>query len=251
MLKRNRDVKKVAVLFLFTVLMLTFCGCGNSANNAYAGEWKGQVGARTETIVFEKDGSGYVQDGETMYEFEWKISSENQINVTNPDNGEILEVSVKEIDEKTVLVANNVIYYRPEEFEDNNIENSNDSSNDISETDNSSDEVTLQPDNEYMIISNIDISECTQSDGYFSGFITFTSKTTQKYVDEYDDYFYRQIYFGFYNEDGELVGDEVVQNNYLYSREYTEEDSDYVLVSSKKTISEVKVLKIVIEKPNN
>ena len=90
-----------------------------------------------------------------------------------------------------------------------------------------------------------------QADGYFSGFITFNSKTTQKYVDEYNDYFYRQIYFGFYSEDGELIGDEIAQNNYVYSREYTSEESAYVMVSSTKDVFEVKVLKIVLEKPDN
>ena len=116
-------------------------------------------------------------------------------------------------------------------------------------TDSQNDQITLDPDNEYMIISNIDISSCKNEDGYFSGEITFTSKTTQKYVDEYNEYFYRQIYFGFYNENGDLVGDEIAQNNYIYSREYISEESTYVIVSSKYDIVEARVLKIVCEKP--
>ncbi len=134
---------------------------------------------------------------------------------------------------------------------DNDSDTIADTSNNASKTNNSSMQVTLQPDNEYMIISDIDTSECEQADGYFSGFITFNSKTTQKYVDEYNDYFYRQIYFGFYSEDGELIGDEIAQNNYVYSREYTSEESAYVMVSSTKDVFEVKVLKIVLEKPDN
>ncbi len=116
-------------------------------------------------------------------------------------------------------------------------------------TDPQNEQITLEPDNEYMIISNIDISSCKNEEGYFSGEMTFTSKTTQKYVDEYDEYFYRQIYFGFYNEKGDLVGDEIAQNNYIYSREYISEESTYVMVSSKYDIVEAKVLKIVCEKP--
>lgn len=114
-----------------------------------------------------------------------------------------------------------------------------------------SDSITLEPDNEYMKISGIDISDCKMSDGYFQGTITYIAHTTQKYVDKYDDYFFRQVYFGFYNENGDLVGEEFSQDNHVYSREYTNENSVYVYVTSSKTITEVKVTKIVIEKPSN
>lgn len=111
-------------------------------------------------------------------------------------------------------------------------------------------QLILESDNEYMVISSIDISSCEHTDGYFSGEMTYISQTTQKYVDEYDDYFYRQIYFGFYNANGDLVGEEIAQNNYTYSREYTSEESTYVMVASKEEIVEAKVLKIVCEKLN-
>ena len=107
--------------------------------------------------------------------------------------------------------------------------------------------VTLEGENEYMLVDAIDISDCTLENGYFSGMMTFTSHTTQKYIDEYGDYFYRQIYFGFYNENGDLVGDEVAQDNCVYDREYVWENSTYVMISTKSPISAVKVLKIVCE----
>ena len=107
--------------------------------------------------------------------------------------------------------------------------------------------VTLEGESEYMIVDAIDISGCTLENGYFSGMMTFTSHTTQKYIDEYGDYFYRQIYFGFYNENGELVGDEVAQDNCVYDREYVWESSTYVMFSTNSPISSVKVLKIVCE----
>ena len=111
--------------------------------------------------------------------------------------------------------------------------------------------ITLNPENEYMKVHSIDTSSCEYEDGYFSGEISFISDTTEKYVEEYDEYYYREIYFGFYNINGELVGEEVAQNNYIYSREYTTENTTNVLVSSKHEISDVKVLKIVCEKVND
>lgn len=123
------------------------------------------------------------------------------------------------------------------------------------ETENESDakteQIVLEPDNPYVEVSDIDFSSCKYENGYFTGEISYTSHTTQKYVDEYNDYFYRQIYFGFYDESGNLVGDEIFQDNYLYSREYTYSGTDYVMVATNDEISKVEVLKIVCEKPSN
>lgn len=120
-------------------------------------------------------------------------------------------------------------------------------SEDQSQEDETHKTITLEADNEYLIISAIDISDCKLENGYFTGDMTFIAQTTQKYIDEYFDYRGRQIYFGFYNENGDLVGDKIVQHNCVYDREYTWEDSTYVMVRSKYDISEVKVLKIVCE----
>lgn len=112
-------------------------------------------------------------------------------------------------------------------------------------------QIVLEPDNPYVEVSNIDFSSCKYENGYFTGEMSYTSHTTQKYVDEYNDYFYRQIYFGFYDESGNLVGDEISQDNYLYSREYTYSSTDHVMVSTNGKISKVEVLKIVCKKPSN
>lgn len=109
--------------------------------------------------------------------------------------------------------------------------------------------ITLNSDNGYFQISSIDFSKCTYDNETFSGTIYFTSTTKQSYVETYSKYFYRTIYFGFYDEDDNLVNTEIVQNNYLYSREYTQEENSYVSFSSHKPITNVKVIKIVIEKP--
>lgn len=109
--------------------------------------------------------------------------------------------------------------------------------------------VTLNSDNEYFQINSIDFSKCTYDDETFSGTIYFTSTTKQSYVETYSEYFYRTIYFGFYDENDNLINTEIVQNNYLYSREYTQEENTYVTFSSHKPIANVKVLKMVIEKP--
>lgn len=110
------------------------------------------------------------------------------------------------------------------------------------------DTVTLESDNEYVQVTAIDFSNCVYEDGYFIGNVSYIVHTTDKYVAEYDEYFYRQIYFGFYNEDGDLVGDTITQANYIYSREYTAENETYVMIASTKPITEVKVIKIVCEK---
>lgn len=108
--------------------------------------------------------------------------------------------------------------------------------------------ITFETDNEYMEITSIDTSECTWEDGQYSGWISYVITTKQKYIDEYfDDYRGRQIYFGFYTEDGELVGDSIDRSNLIYDREYTRENRAYVSISSKHNISEVKVLKFVCE----
>lgn len=112
-------------------------------------------------------------------------------------------------------------------------------------------QIVLEPDNPYVEVSNIDFSSCKYENGYFTGEMCYTSHTTQKYVDEYNDYFYRQIYFGFYDESGNLVGDEISQDNYLYSREYTYSSTDHVMVATNRKIFKVEVLKIVCEKPSN
>lgn len=109
--------------------------------------------------------------------------------------------------------------------------------------------ITLNSNNEYFQISSIDFSKCTYNNGTFSGTVYFTSTTKRKYVEKYDEYFYRTIYFGFYDEEGNLINTEITQNNYLYSSEYTQEENTYVIFSSHKPIANVKVLKIVIEKP--
>lgn len=119
----------------------------------------------------------------------------------------------------------------------------------ISATEKKVESVTFEADNAYMQISSIDISACVYENGYFSGELSYIQKTTEQYVEAYDDYFFRQIYFGFYNEKGNLVGEEIAQNNHIYSREYTSEENTYVMVSSKNPIKEVKVTKIVCEKP--
>ena len=80
--------------------------------------------------------------------------------------------------------------------------------------------VTLEGENEYMIVDAIDISDCTLENGYFSGMMTFTSHTTQKYIDEYGDYFYRQIYFGFYNENGDLLNEGSVTLAFMRSSDH-------------------------------
>ncbi len=109
--------------------------------------------------------------------------------------------------------------------------------------------VTLEADNEYYTISEIDFSDCKYEDGLFSGYIKFHEHTTQKYIDEYSEYFYRRIFFGFYAENGRLVTEESAQSNCVYSREYQEDDSNYVVFTSNSPITEVKVTKIVIETP--
>ena len=111
-----------------------------------------------------------------------------------------------------------------------------------------SDEVTLDADNDYFIISDIDFSECTYENGYFKGYIKYNSHTTNKYVEKYDNYFFREIYFGFYNENGTLVEEESTWNNYIYAREYESDESTYVIVGSSTPIKEVKVTKIVLSK---
>lgn len=107
--------------------------------------------------------------------------------------------------------------------------------------------ITLEPDNEYMKVSLIDISDCKLEDGYFSGTMTYVSETTQKYIDEYYDYGYRQIYFRFYNENGDLLGDAISQNNCVYDREYVWDGQVYVSFSTKYDVAEVKVYKIVCQ----
>ena len=99
-----------------------------------------------------------------------------------------------------------------------------------SEEDASPQTITLEADNDYMIISSIDISDCKLEDGYFKGKMTFVSKTTQKYVDEYNDYAFRQIFFEFFDENGDLVGSDVAQNNYIYEREYVWNGEAYVMI---------------------
>lgn len=127
------------------------------------------------------------------------------------------------------------------------IENTDDTQSD--EGDSGKDTVILEADNKYMEIGSIDISQCEYEDGWFSGHIYFIQRTTQAYVDEYDDYFYRQVYIGFYNTQGELVSEEIAQNNYIYSREYVSEEDEYVLFATSKEVVEAKVLKIAIKKP--
>lgn len=99
-----------------------------------------------------------------------------------------------------------------------------------------------------MTVSNIDFSECEWSDRYFSGKIYYTSHTKQEYVDKYGEYFYRQIVLGLYDADGNLRGEEYVQDNYIYDRDYIWDDWTYVLTSSNAEITDVRVEKIIIEK---
>lgn len=114
-----------------------------------------------------------------------------------------------------------------------------------SEEDVSTQTITLEADNDYMIISSIDISDCKLEDSYFKGNMTFVSKTTQKYVDEYNDYVFRQIFFEFFDENGDLIGSDVAQNNYIYEREYVWTGETYVMIRTNHNVSEVKVVKIV------
>ena len=109
-------------------------------------------------------------------------------------------------------------------------------------------EVTLEGENEYFIISDIDTSECEYENGYYSGKVYFNSHTTQKYIDVYGEYFYREITFSFYSEDGTLVADETTWENCVYNREYTHDSYTYVMFASKKPITEIKVSKIVLSK---
>lgn len=108
--------------------------------------------------------------------------------------------------------------------------------------------VTFEPDNEYIKITSIDTSACKHENGYYSGNLYYVVETTQKYIDEYGDYFFREFYFGFYNEKGVLVGEEITHLNCSYDRPYVSEGRGYVLFQSQYNISEVKLLKIVCYK---
>ena len=130
---------------------------------------------------------------------------------------------------------------------DNQSSQSEDQSENQSEEDEPHKTITLEPDNEYMKVSSIDISNCKLEDGYFSGTMTYISETTQKYIDEYGDYGYRQIYFRFYNENGDLVGDDIDQNNCVYDREYVWQGEAYVMFSCASDVSKVEVYKIVCQ----
>ena len=113
----------------------------------------------------------------------------------------------------------------------------------------SDEQIILGPGNEYMVITNIDFSDCEWNDHYFSGNIYYTSNTKQAYVDNFSDYLFRQIVFGLYYADGNLRGEEYVQNNYIYDREYIWDDWTYVMISANAEIADVRVEKIIIEKP--
>ncbi len=109
-------------------------------------------------------------------------------------------------------------------------------------------EVTLEATNEYIEISNIDISKLALADGDVEGDLLYTVHITQKYIDEYPKYDNYDIYLSFYDANGNILGDTDVYGYLQYDREYTAEESDTVYVWTDKEVAEARVDKIVISK---
>ncbi len=60
----------------------------------------------------------------------------------------------------------------------------------------------------------------------------------------------RRVYFVFYNEKGDLVATETVENDCVYLEEYILENHVPIVFPNKYPISEVEILKIVITNPD-
>ncbi len=109
-------------------------------------------------------------------------------------------------------------------------------------------EITLEATNDYVEVSNFDLSQLALSDGELSGDLSYTIHITQNYIDTYSDYENIEIYLSFYDENGNILGDSYVYSYPEYEREYTAEDSDSVLLWCDKEAAEVRIDKIVISK---
>lgn len=103
--------------------------------------------------------------------------------------------------------------------------------------------VTLQPDNEYYTVTDLDFSKCKYENGYFSGQIYFNITTTDKYVEKYNDYGYIKIFFEFIDSENKVVAVESIWKAYLYEEDI-EQDYDHFMVESKNPIKDVKIKKL-------
>ncbi len=119
---------------------------------------------------------------------------------------------------------------------------------DVVMRDNSEREITLEATNEYLEVTDIDVSGLEQEDGMVSGDLVYTIHVTQSYIDTYSKYDNFEIKISFYDSKGNLIDEDSIYDYLKHEKEYSSEESATVAVFTEKEVSEVKVDKIVVSR---